>query len=70
MPQQNDAVLNNVRENKIWEPGLKIPTLKPGVYSLYVSAGKLDATPEIALPLENAVGRRYRLGEIKVNAAE
>ena len=70
LPQQNDAVLNNVRENKIWEPGLKIPTLKPGVYSLCVSAGKLDATPEIALPLENAVGRRYRLGEIKVNAAE
>ena len=42
--------------------------LKPGVYTLAVSVGSWQGTPEIALPLEGQIGatRRYAVGEICV----
>lgn len=41
------------------------PTTRPGAYDVYVSVGRRDGTPVIALPLEGDDGqRRYRLGEI------
>ena len=66
LPQVNDAVLNKTREHRLWEPGLRVPTLKPGDYTLCVSVGKADATPTLALPLPDGEGRRYRLGKISV----
>lgn len=43
--------------------------LKPGVYTLAVSVGSWQGTPEIALPLGGQVGatRRYEVGRIRVN---
>ena len=42
--------------------------LKPGVYTLAVSVGSWQGTPEIALPLGGQVGatRRYEVGRIRV----
>ena len=43
------------------------PVTPPGTYDVYVSVGKLDGTPAIALPLANDDGqRRYKLGVITV----
>jgi hypothetical protein len=45
--------------------GLYAPTTKPGTYDLYISVGKRDGTPVIAMPLQNDDGqRRYHLGII------
>ena len=47
--------------------GLIAPTTKPGTYDVYVSVGKRDGTPVIALPLKDDDGqRRYKLGRITV----
>ena len=48
--------------------GPRVPTLRPGLYSLCVSIGRCDGTPRIALPLDSGVGasRRYRLGTIRI----
>lgn len=49
--------------------GLIAPTIKSGVYDVYVSVGKRDGTPVIALPLKDDDGhRRYKLGKIEVVA--
>ena len=41
--------------------------LKPGTYTLAVSVGSLQGTPEIALPLEGGrADRRYPLGTLTV----
>jgi hypothetical protein len=41
---------------------------RPGEYEMYVSVGKLDATPVYRLPYYHEDGhRRYRVGKIKVN---
>ena len=66
LPQQNDAVLNKTREHRIWDPGSRVPTLRPGDYALCVSVGKADATPELALPLPGAVCLRYPIGRISI----
>ncbi|MDO4557448.1 MAG: hypothetical protein Q4C47_00585, partial [Planctomycetia bacterium] len=43
------------------------PVVKPGEYDVYVSVGRRDGTPVIALPYENDDGgRRYRVGRITV----
>ena len=47
-------------------PGNWYVMLKPGRYSLCVSVGSKQGTPEIALPLANGAGRRYPLGSIEV----
>lgn len=50
--------------------GLVAPTTLAGTYDLYLSVGKLDGTPQIALPLPGDDGRRrYRLGRITVRSA-
>lgn len=47
--------------------GLFAPTTKPGTYDVYVSVGKRDGTPVIALPLKGDDGlRRYKLGKIEI----
>lgn len=48
--------------------GLDGPTTKPGSYDVFISAGRRDGTPEIALPLPNEDGqRRYQVGKIDLN---
>jgi len=43
------------------------PAAQPGTYDLYVSVGRRDATPVIALPHGDDDGhRRYRLGKVEV----
>jgi len=43
------------------------PATQPGTYNLYVSVGRRDATPTIALPYDDDDGgRRYRLGSVTV----
>lgn len=45
--------------------GLYAPTTQPGTYDLYISVGKRDGTPTIAMPLKDDDGqRRYRIGTI------
>jgi hypothetical protein len=43
------------------------PPTKPGTYDLFVSVGRRDGTPQIALPLAGHDGqRRYKVGQIKL----
>jgi hypothetical protein len=45
--------------------GLYAPTTRPGAYEVFLSVGRRDGTPTIALPLMDSDGqRRYRLGKI------
>jgi hypothetical protein len=45
------------------------PNTQPGVYGVYVSVGRADGTPVIALPLPDGDGhRRYKLGSIELTA--
>lgn len=49
--------------------GLIAPTTRPGTYDVFVSVGKRDGTPVIALPLKDDDGqRRYRVGRIVIEA--
>ena len=49
--------------------GIHTPPMKPGEYSAFVSIGRADGTPQIALPITGDDGqRRYRLGTIQVAA--
>lgn len=56
------------------QAGRKFPDtfapLKPGEYTLAVSVGSWQGTPEIALPIEGQIGetRRYEIGKINVVA--
>ncbi len=50
--------------------GTFAPATKPGTYDVYVSVGRRDGTPLIALPLPESDGqRRYKLGELTVHDA-
>ncbi len=68
IPQINDGLLVFTQTNKIggYHERKMIPTLPPGKYKLCVSVGTEDGTPQVALPLENAIGRRYPVGMIEV----
>lgn len=45
--------------------GLIAPVTKTGTYDVFVSVGKRDGTPQLALPLEKDDGQhRYRIGKI------
>ena len=47
--------------------GLHGPTTRTGTYDLFVSVGRRDGTPRIALPLGGGDGqRRYRLGTVSI----
>ncbi len=55
------------RHEKKFAIGLFGPTTRPGIYNLFISVGRRDGTPQIALPLkENDGQRRYRLGSITI----
>jgi hypothetical protein len=44
------------------------PTTKPGTCEVFISVGRRDGTPRIALPLPNSDGQlRYKLGTMRVN---
>ena len=74
----------NLRDLKVGKPGkapvkkhesefivgLYAPTTRPGTYDLYVSVGKRDGTPTIAMPLKAGDGqRRYKIGTIELKEA-
>ena len=43
------------------------PPVKPGMYDLFVSVGKPDGTPTIALPLRGDDGqKRYKVGQVMI----
>lgn len=47
--------------------GVHAPTVKPGAYDVFVSVGRRDGTPQIALPLPFPDGqRRYKVGQINL----
>jgi hypothetical protein len=47
--------------------GLVAPTTQPGAYDVFVSVGKRDGTPTIALPLRDHDGqRRYKVGTLEL----
>jgi hypothetical protein len=51
--------------------GLYAPTTKPGTYDVYISVGKRDGTPTIAMPLKDDDGqRRYKVGVMELLAGE
>jgi len=44
---------------------------RPGTYDLYISVGKRDGTPTIAMPLKDDDGqRRYKIGQIILKPKE
>lgn len=61
-----DFVLKWHRDNGNSAPGEVHSLLKPGDYTLCVSVGRADGTPEVALPLSGGCGRRYPIGRISV----
>lgn len=47
--------------------GLHAPPTQPGTYEVWVSVGRRDGTPQIALPLPNGdAQRRYRVGQMRL----
>ncbi len=67
IPEINDGVLVYVQQNGMTHLKGNVPTLKPGQYRLYVSLGKRDGSPEIAMPLKNRENdRRCCVGTIRV----
>lgn len=68
IPAMNDGVILILRDHAIYPPfGGKIPTVKPGTYDLWISVGRPDGKPEIALPLTGSDSfRRYKIGSIQI----
>jgi hypothetical protein len=67
IPVINDGVVKYLKTANDFPFGESVPTVKPGTYTLYVSIGKRDGTPVIALPLADCDGsRRYRLGDMSI----
>ena len=62
----NDMILNWCRRNKRNDPGKVVALLKSGTYTLAVSIGRRNGTPEISLPLENGSNRLYPIGKMTV----
>ncbi|MGN0852493.1 MAG: DUF4832 domain-containing protein [Kiritimatiellia bacterium] len=60
-----DPVLTAARKAGL-DPGTRYVMLKPGVYTLCVSVGSPQGTPEIALPLAGGSKRRYPIGKVEV----
>lgn len=57
------------RHTSEFRVGLFAPTTKAGTYDVYISVGKRDGTPVIALPLPDDDGqRRYKLGVVEVKS--
>ena len=71
IPVINDGVVKHLKQTGDYPFSANVPTIKPGTYGLYVSVGKRDGSPVIALPLPNGdKARRYKIGEIKVIGAK
>lgn len=67
IPVINDGVVKYLKATGDYPFGADVPTIIAGTYGLYVSVGKPDGSPVIALPLENGDGaKRYKIGEITV----
>ncbi|MDO4575164.1 MAG: DUF4832 domain-containing protein [Planctomycetia bacterium] len=66
IPQINDGVFTYTQDNGPAGLDGNVPTLKPGKYTLYLSVGQRDGTPEIALPLPATASRRYPLGTVEI----
>jgi hypothetical protein len=68
IPTINEGVILRMKQRNTYPRfGDNVPTLRPGTYSVYVSVGKTDGTPVIALPLAGDDGkRRYKIGTIAV----
>lgn len=66
LPRRNDGVLKQLASRDGMTFGGRVPTMKPGTYSLCVSVGSRDGTPEIMLPLAGKKGKRYPIGKITV----
>jgi hypothetical protein len=66
------ALPNEVKEHEVkseFRIGLIAPTTKPGNYNVYVSIGRRDGTPQIALPLPDSDGqKRYKIGQIELTS--
>ena len=63
----NDDVLRWARLHPEFDPGNTVELLRPGVYTLAVSVGRMDGKPEIALPLPGDPARRlYPIGPVTV----
>ena len=47
--------------------GTHVPSTKPGTYDVFVSVGRRDGTPVIAMPLRDGDGqRRYKVGQVRL----
>lgn len=67
IPQINDGVFTYTQDHGPAGLDGDVPTLRPGKYRLFVSVGKRDGTPRIALPLKPSDGqRRYEIGTLVV----
>jgi hypothetical protein len=68
IPTINEGVILRMKQRGTYPPfGDNVPTLRPGTYSVYISVGRADGTPVIALPLAGDDGkRRYKIGTIDV----
>ena len=66
IPQPDNCVVWAREKGRVFDD--VVTMLKPGKYTLAVSVGSLQGTPQIALPLEGQIGstRRYAPGEIEV----
>jgi len=63
----NDMILDWCRRNHRNDPGKQVVLLKPGTYTLAVSVGRRNGTPEVALPLADGKERIYPIGMITVS---
>lgn len=51
--------------------GYIAPVTRPDTYDLFISVGRRDGTPQIALPLDGGDGhRRYRVGQVTIVAED
>ncbi len=68
IPTINEGVIMKMKERNVYPAfGENVPTLRPGTYDVFVSVGKADGTPVIALPLTGDDGkRRYKIGTMEV----
>ena len=68
IPQCNDGVWVYTQMKKVgnYATDTRVPTLPRGTYTLTVSLGAPDGTPQLALPLRGGVDRRYPIGTIRV----
>ena len=61
----------SVTRTAVFRVGHLAPVTRPGVYDVYLSVGRRDGTPQLALPLAGEDGqRRYRLGRVTLKPAD